>query len=522
MNRNVELERLRQENEFDIIIIGGGATGLGCAVDAASRGLKTLLLERNDFSKGTSSRSTKLVHGGVRYLAQGNVHLVREALLERGRLLRNAPHVCHTLSFIVPAFKWWQKGYYGFGLWMYELLSGKLSLGRTKLLSKKNVLLNLPGLSVHDLSGGVLYFDGQFDDSRLAVNLAQTAIEQGAVVLNYVNVTGFLKNGKIISGVTARDEMSGDTFSVKAKSVINASGVFADALLQLAENHSEQTIAPSQGIHLVVDKHFFAGDAGMMIPKTDDGRVLFAIPWHDKLLLGTTDTPVDHITPEPRPLKEEVDFVIRHFNRYTTAEINYIDIKSVFAGLRPLARQGTSKNTAVLPRDHVIKVLPSGLVHVTGGKWTTYRSMAENTIDKAIKEAGLKCRHSVTKDLKIHGWSEAPIDNHLSVYGSDANNIKLLMENDSSLTGKIHPLYPYTKAEIRWFIKEEMAVTLEDILARRSRLLFLDATAAMEAAPQVAGILAQLTGKNKQWEQDQLLTFNQTAKGYLVSFGSDE
>ncbi len=517
MNRKEQIDKLSNEKKFDIIIIGSGATGLGCAVDAASRGYKTLLLEKYDFAKGTSSRTTKLVHGGVRYLAQGNIRLVREALLERGRLLQNAPHVCHTLSFVVPCYKWWQKWYYGIGLWVYEFLSGKLSLGKTKLLSKKEVLQHLPDLSVNNLTGGVLYFDGQFDDSRLAVNLAKTAIEQGAVVVNYCGVTGFIKEANIITGVKAKDEISGNEFEIKAKAVINATGVFADALLQLAEGHSEKTIAPSQGIHLVIEKHFFKGNAGMMIPKTDDGRVLFAIPWHDKLLLGTTDTPVENITTEPKPLQEEIDFIIRHFNRYTISEIHYKDIKSVFVGLRPLAKVSNKKKTAVMPRDYLIKVLPSGLVHVTGGKFTTYRSMAEHTIDKAIQTAGLKISFCKTKHLKIHGWTDNKIDTHLSIYGADASAIKQMMEKDISLSEKIHSCFPFTKAEVKWVIQNEMAITIEDVLARRIRLLFLDAKAAMEAAPLVTTKLASLTGNNLQWEQQQLEAFNKLAKGYLLN-----
>lgn len=517
MNRQEELDKLYHEKEFDIIIIGGGATGLGCALDAASRGYKTLLLEKHDFSKGTSSRSTKLVHGGVRYLAQGNIHLVREALLERGRLLRNAPHICHTMSFVVPAYKWWQKWYYGFGLWLYELLSGKLSLGKTRLLSKRTALNDLPDLSTKNLTGGVLYFDGQFDDSRLAINLAQTAIGLGAIVINYAGVTGFIKEGNSITGVKAKDEINNNEFLVKAKVVVNATGVFADTILQLAEGHSEQTIAPSQGIHLVVEKHFFRGNAGMMIPKTDDGRVLFAIPWHDKLLLGTTDTPVSTITSEPKPLKEEVDFIIRHFNRYTTAEIKYHDVKSVFVGLRPLAKVGAEKKTSVMPRDHVIKVLPSGLVHITGGKWTTYRNMAEKTIDKAVQSAGLTFTPSRTKDLKIHGWQAKGLEDYLSVYGTDAGEILQLIEADSSLAETIHPLYPFTKAEIKWHMEQEMAITVEDILARRLRLLFLDAKSAIEAAPVVAKMLAVYTGNDARWELLQLEAFNELAKGYLLN-----
>jgi glycerol-3-phosphate dehydrogenase len=496
MNRKEQLERLSNENEFDIIIIGGGATGLGCAVDAASRGYKTLLLEKYDFAKGTSSRATKLVHGGVRYLAQGNIRLVREALLERGRLLQNAPHVCRTLSFVVPAYKCWQKWYYRIGLWLYELLSGKLSLGKTKLLSRSEALQMLPDLSANNLTGTVLYFDGQFDDSRLAVNLAQTAIEQGAVVINYCGVTEFVKNGTCITSVK---------------------GVFADEILQLAEGHSKKTIAASQGIHLVVEKHFFKGNTGMMIPKTEDGRVLFAIPWYDKLLLGTTDTPVEQISIEPTPLQEEIDFIITHFNRYTTSAITTDDVKTVFTGLRPLAKISDNKKTALMPRDHVIKLMPSGLIHVTGGKWTTYRSMAEHAINKAIKTAELKFVSCKTKHLQIHGWTDNKTDNYLSVYGADAAAIKQMIKGDNSLAEKIHPLYPYVMAEVKWAVENEMAVTVEDVLARRIRLLFLDAKAAMEAAPAVAQMLASILERDEPWEWQQVENFNTLAKGYLLT-----
>ena len=516
MNRKEQLERLSAAGEFDIIIIGGGATGLGCAVDAASRGYKTLLLEKYDFSKGTSSKATKLLHGGVRYLAQGNIRLVKEALLERGRLLRNAPHVCHSIPFVVPAYSLWKKWYYGIGLWVYESLSGKLSLGKTKLLSKKEALNYLPDLSGKNLKGGILYYDGQFDDSRLAINLAQTAIEHGAIVVNYFGVNGFLKNNNVISGVKAKDEISGTEFEFKAKAVINATGVFGDDMLQLAEGNSEKTIAPSQGIHLVVDNHFFKGNAAMMIPKTDDGRVLFAIPWHNKLLLGTTDTPVENINTEPAPLKEEIDFIISHFNRYSTSNISYKDVKSVFVGLRPLAKQGAGGKTSVMPRDHVVKVLPSGLVHVTGGKWTTYRSMAEHIINKAAEFAQLNYKAVVTKKLKIHGWTENKSDGDLSVYGADAKAIKEMIKEDDSLAEKIHPSYPFTKAEIQWIAENEMPVNIEDVLARRLRLLFLDAKAAIEVAPIVASMMAKITGKNKKWEETQMEMFNELANGYLI------
>lgn len=518
MNRNEQAERLKQQEPYDIVIIGGGATGLGCAVDAASRGYKTLLLEKYDFSKGTSSRSTKLVHGGVRYLAQGNIRLVREALLERGRLLKNAPHVCHTISFIVPSYRWWQKWFYGTGLWIYEFLSGKLSLGKTRLLSKSNILLHLPDLSQKNLNGGILYFDGQFDDSRLAVNLAQTAIGLGATVVNYCGVSGFVMDGSKIRGVRAKDQLNGKEYLINAKVVINATGVFADAMLQQAEGHKEETIVPSQGIHMIVENNHFSGDAGMMIPKTDDGRVMFIIPWNGKLLLGTTDTPVDTIAMEPIALKEEMDFIIAHFNRYTSSEIGYRDIKSVFVGLRPLAKTGDKKRTSVMPRDHVIKVLPSGLVHVTGGKWTTYRSMAENAIDRASRAAGLTLSKCTTRDLKIYGWTDKIINSHLSVYGSAAHSIIRLLSDDHSLTEKIHPDYPCTRAEVKWIIENEMAVTVEDILARRTRLLFIDAMAAIDAAPAVASMLASATGKGAEWEREQIKEFITLAASYLPAY----
>lgn len=516
MNREGFLKELHDNNEFDVIVIGGGATGLGCAVDAASRGYKTLLLEKNDFSKGTSSRSTKLVHGGVRYLAQGNVHLVREALFERGRLLRNAPHVCHKLVFVVPVYKWGKKWYYGFGLWLYEFLSSKLSLGKTKMLSKDEVLKMLPDLSNDNLKGGVVYYDGQFDDSRLAINLAQTAIDYGALVLNYCGVEDFIKKDSRIVGIKVKDELSNHEYNIKGKVIINATGVFADALLQKAEGHSEHTIMPSQGVHLVLDKNLFNGISAMMIPKTDDGRVLFVIPWYDKLLVGTTDTPVQKITLEPKPLKEEIDFIIKHFNKYAETKIGYSDIRSVFAGLRPLANLGAEKKTSVISREHVIKVFPSGLVDIAGGKWTTYRKMAEQTINKAIRSSDLEFVSCKTKLLKIHGYTNENNNSHLSIYGADAFFIEELIEKDNSLSEKIHPLYPYTKAEVVWAVKNEMALTVEDVLARRIRLLFLDAKAAMEAAPIVAEIMASLLNKKVDWKQEQITSFQKLAEGYLI------
>jgi glycerol-3-phosphate dehydrogenase len=507
---------LSNSSHFDIIIIGGGATGLGCAVDAASRGYKTLLLEKYDFAKGTSSRATKLVHGGVRYLEQGNIRLVREALLERGRLLRNAPHVCHTLAFVVPFYNWWQKLFYGVGLWWYEYLSAKLSLGKTKSLTKNQALNLVPNLAEEKLKGGILYFDGQFDDSRLAINLAQTAIEQGATVLNYCCVNGFLKDNTKIVGVKAIDELNGTTLEFTAAAIINATGVFADSVLRMAEGYKEETISPSQGIHLVIDKKFFPGDTALMIPKTDDGRVLFVIPWHNKLLLGTTDTPIEQITTEPHPLQPEIDFIIKHFNRYSTSTLTRTDVMSVFVGLRPLAKTKTKGNTSVMPRDHQIKVLPSGLIHVTGGKWTTYRSMAEHAVNVAAHTANLKRTICKTKILRIHGWTLNKLDSHLTCYGSDAIEIQKLIDTDDAMAEKLHPNHPYTWAEVRWSIENEMAMTVEDVLTRRIRLLFLDARAAIEVAPKVALNLVAWGKISKAESQWQLIDFVDLAKGYLI------
>lgn len=516
MNREEQLHRLSQNETYDIIVIGGGATGLGCATDAASRGYKVALLEKHDFAKGTSSRATKLVHGGVRYLAQGNIRLVREALFERGRMLRNAPHVCKVLPFVMPSYKWIDKWYYGIGLWIYEFLSSKLSLGETKFLSKTKTLEYLPDINKKGLVGGILYFDGQFDDSRLAINLAQTAIENGAIVLNYCGVSQFVKEHNQIVGVVAKNTFTDEEYHIRGKAIINATGVFADEILQMAEGNSAKTIAPSQGIHFVIDKHFFSGNIALMIPKTEDGRVFFLIPWHDQLILGTTDTSVKDVSLEPQALQEEIDFVLHHFNKYSTSKITKNDVKSVFVGLRPLAKLDHQSSTAVMPRDHKIKILPSGLIHVTGGKWTTYRNMAQHAIDIAIQKGQLEFVKCQTKRLKIHGWTEQKEDLYLSVYGSDATEIEKMIQENLDLNEKLHPDYPYTEAEVLWAIRNEMAQTVEDILARRIRLLFIDAKAAKVAAPRVAAILTKEKNKSPEWEKQQIESFTAIANQYLI------
>ncbi len=516
MQRNKLLERIDTEAEWDIIIIGGGATGLGAAVDASSRGYKTLLLEKFDFAKATSSRSTKLVHGGVRYLAQGNLKLVMEALRERGLLLENAPHLTHIQPFVLPVYSWWKKWYYALGLKIYDLMSGKLSIGNTRVLSSKKVIECAPAISRKGLSGGILYFDGQFDDARLAINLAQTAEENGGAVLNYVEVIGVIKENGQIKGVHARDNVSQKEYEIKTKSVINATGIFTDDILKMDDHQHHHVISPSQGIHLVIDKSFFPGDYALMVPKTDDGRVLFAVPWHNRMIVGTTDTPVKAPLFEPHAQEEEIAFVIRNVNRYLNTNIRREDVKAVFAGLRPLVRVPGQKNTSLMPRDHTIMVSRSNLVTITGGKWTTYRKMAKVAVDNALFVAKLERKACVTESLPIHGWcTSVDCTDPLHYYGVDAAAIRSMAERNDSWRELLHPDFPFIKAEVIWAVRNEMAITIEDVLARRIRLLFLDARAAMDTAPVVAQLMAEEMGKNEDWQRDQLQQFQKLAMGYL-------
>lgn len=518
MNRNEMLQQLNQTAEWDIIIIGGGATGLGTAVDAATRGYKTLLLEQYDFAKGTSSRSTKLVHGGVRYLAQGNIKLVREALKERDFLLKNAPHVTSSVSFVLPCFSLWQKIYYGIGLKVYDVMAGNWGLGKTTIISKKRTRQLLPSINPKKLSGAIIYQDGQFDDARLAVNLAQTAVEKGATVLNYCKVIHLIKQDNKVTGVKVSEVLSGSEYHLKCKVVINATGVFADEILQMDEIDAKNIVSPSQGIHLVIEKKFFPGNYALMIPKTDDGRVLFAVPWYNKVVVGTTDTPVKKCLIEPEPLEKEIEFILHHFNRYLVSQITRTDVKSVFAGLRPLVKKDIIGKTSLMPRDHTILVSSSGLVTITGGKWTTYRKMANDVINKAIPVAGLQKKISTTEKLKIYGWqNNIDKNDSLHFYGSDAEKIKTLCNNNEMLEELIHPALPDIKAQVIWAVQNEMAVTVEDVLARRTRMLFLDAQAAKEAAPCVAHLMAKQMGKDDDWIMQEINNFNNVAKQYLLS-----
>lgn len=489
---------------YDIVIIGGGATGLGSAVDAASRGYKTLLIEQHDFGKGTSSRSTKLVHGGVRYLAQGNIKLVREALAERGRLLKNAPRMTSTQPFVVPVFSLWEKIYYSAGLMLYDVLSGKLSLGKTRLLSRKKTLELLPNINPKKVAGGILYYDGQFNDAELCIDLANTAKRYGATVLNYTKAVGFIKEKGIIVGVELEDTLGAAVGAVRCKCVINATGVFTDAVLQMDDPHADTLVYPSQGIHLVVDAKFFKGSNAMMIPKTDDGRVLFAVPWQGKVVVGTTDTHVDHIDLEPLPLAEEIHFILEHFNRYTNASITKDDVLSVFVGLRPLVKSAGSNISSLLSRDHTLVVSPSRMVTITGGKWTTYRKMAEDAVNNAVFVAKLDNTKCVTHNLPIGDG------------GSAAALKQSLIANDPALADLLHPAYGYCKADVIVAARCNMARTVEDFLARRIRLLFLDARAAVEVAPKVVEIMAKELNYSTEQTKQQIANFNQLANQYII------
>jgi glycerol-3-phosphate dehydrogenase len=520
MNRAHMLAALRDRPDpWDLLIIGGGATGLGAAVDAASRGYSVALLEQSDFAKGTSSRSTKLVHGGVRYLQQGNVSLVMEALKERGLLLRNAPHLVHDVAFIVPSYEWWESPFYGIGMKVYDLLAGRYGFGRSSILSKASVIEAIPSIKTEGLLGGTRYFDGQFDDARLAINLATTAHEHGAILLNYAPVTGLLKDSTgAIQGVRARDAETGEELHPRARAVINATGPFADSIRTLDHPDAKPIIAPSQGAHLVLDRSFLPGDSAIMVPHTDDGRVLFAIPWHDVTVVGTTDTPVSRVDLDPRPTLEEIDFILETANRYLSRPADPSDIRSVFAGIRPLVKAGDAGNTAALSRDHSILIDPaSGLLTIAGGKWTTYRKMAEDVVDHAATLADLAPRPCITHDLPIHGHTTTRDENvpNPAFYGTDTAALTRLAASDPSLNSPIHPRLALTTAHVLWACRAEMARTVDDVLARRSRSLLFDARAALEAAPRVAQIMAAELARDATWAEAQVADFTRIAAAYL-------
>lgn len=476
---------LREARSWDVLIIGGGASGLGAAVDAAARGYRTLLVEARDFASGTSSCSTKLIHGGVRYLRQGDFAMVRNALHERTCLLNNAPHLVHPLAFIIPAWSNFDRIIYAVGLKLYDLLSGGHALEASRSLNRQEVITALPGLCTAGLSGGIRYWDGQFDDARLAITLMRTATDLGATCLNYLPVTCLLKTADRITGAILRDAESGEEFEISARAVINATGVHADSLRRLDEPDAPPLLTPSQGIHLVVDADFLPGQQALMIPRTEDGRVMFAIPWQGKVLLGTTDTPRPDLQQldDPQPLAEEIDFLLRTAASVLTRPPTRADIRSAFAGLRPLIHpdHNDKKNTAALSREHAILVSPGGLITIAGGKWTTYRLMAEHVIDRAIEVAGLTAAPCPTRTLKLHGWQRGQ---STDLYGTDAPELATLPGHDQ----RLHPNLSCTEGMVRYAIRHEAARTIEDVLARRTRALFHDAAAAEACIERIAGI----------------------------------
>jgi glycerol-3-phosphate dehydrogenase len=502
------MARLSEPREYDIAIIGGGATGLGVALDAAARGFSVVLVESHDFAKGTSSRATKLVHGGVRYLAQGNVALVREALHERTTLLRNAPHLAQPLPFVMPSYKFWEVPFYGVGLKMYDALAGKAGLGSTEFLGQAQTLKYLPTVRAEGLKGGVKYWDGQFDDARLALALARTAASRGALVVNYCAATELIHEGKKVAGLVCRDGETGQNHTLKARCVINAAGVWVDEFRQkdgeAIGRVVKPMVAPSQGVHVVVDREFLPTDHALLVPKTEDGRVLFAVPWLGKVILGTTDTPRNDLAREPEPFHEEVEFILRESARYLSRAPRQADVKSVWVGLRPLVKppDDDGDNTKGLSREHTVLVSKSGLVTVTGGKWTTYRAMAEDVLQKCF-DGGLLAAKSggVTTNLRLTGSPVQGVANHaisdapgLHGYGSDREAVQALPGAGKALGGGL------TEAMVRFAVQHEYARTVEDVLARRSRLLFLDARLAGSLAHTVERILLEEGVANPQTE----------------------
>jgi len=517
VNREENLGKLADSGKvWDVLVVGGGATGLGAAVEAASRGYSTVLLEQVDFAKATSSRATKLAHGGVRYLEHGEISLVLHALKERGLMARNAPHLCRVLPFVIPVYHWWASIFYGIGLKVYDALSGKLSMGHSHILGRKRTIELIPTVQTKGLKGGVLYTDGQFDDSRLATTLALTLTELGGVAINYMPVRKLLKQDGKVCGAVAEDLESGRTYEIKARTVLNATGIFTDSVRRFDDPQSKEMVTPSQGAHLVLDRSFMPGPNAIMIPKTEDGRVLFAIPWHQHAVIGTTDIPTPNAALEPRAMEEEIDFLLHHATLYLSKPVTRRDVLSIYAGQRPLVKPDHGEKTSKISRDHIIVTSESNLVTITGGKWTTYRLMGFDAVNHLVDVGKLPPKQSRTETLHLHGYLENAGDLPERVYGTDLAQIKKLAQEDPELAQLLHKRLPYIAAEVVWAARMEMARTLDDVLARRTRAQFLDARAAIEAAPLAARLLARELKRDAAWEQDQVQQFIKQAEGYLL------
>jgi glycerol-3-phosphate dehydrogenase len=508
MKRSDNVARLPEA--FDVLVIGAGATGLGVAIDSTSRGYSTLVVDQRDLAHGTSSRSTNLVHGGVRYLQQGNISLVRQALRERGLLLKNAPHIVSELRFLVPSYELWSRPFYGMGLKAYDLMAGSLGLTSTRIVGARTAEDLVPTIRPDKLRGGVLYSDGQFNDSRLAISMARTANRLGAALVNYAGVSDLLKTAGKVSGAVVADLETGSEFAVRARVVVNATGVFTDAIRRMDDPSAERIVATSQGSHIVLPRSFLPGETALMVPRTKDGRVCFLIPWEGRVLLGTTDIPVPGATAEPVAVDSEIDFLLDCAAQYLRKEPSRDDILSVFSGLRPLVRGSTDK-TSALSRDHTLVVSDSGLVTITGGKWTTYRHMAEHTVDRLAAVAGLPRFECRTRDLQLDGADAK--DSPWAQFGVEASRIH---QYDQRYTGTLHPALPYSMAMVGYVVEEEMPVRLEDVLVRRLRALQSDAGAALEAAPKVAALMATIQGRSQHWVQNELSQFGQLAASAMA------
>ena len=515
MNRKDSIIKLNKVLQWDVVIIGGGASGLGIALDASKRGYKTLLLEKHDFAKGTSSRSTKLIHGGVRYLQNGDITLVIESLKERGILKRNAPHLVQDLSFVIPTYDWWASPFYGIGMKIYDMMAGKLGLGKSEIISKEETEKLIPNISKKGLRGGVIYHDGQFDDSRMAITLALSADSKKTTLLNYCNVEGLIKKDGEIIGLNFTDLINSKKYQIKSKVVINATGVFAEEIIRMDQPKIEKMIQPSQGVHIVLERRFLKSKHAILIPQTSDGRVLFAVPWKNYVVVGTTDTHVKKASEEPKALKEEVDFILKNAGKYMSVKPKRDDIKSVFAGLRPLAATSNKQSTKEVSRSHKIDISPSGLISVLGGKWTTYRKIAEDALNTAISINKLKKKKCKTERTKLFGfkrnvsWSDP-----MHVYGSMKKKVESLggVNDNKSLSKKFY----VSNNIIEWSIIHEMALTVEDILARRTRCVFLDSKESKRIAPIVAQKMADVLGEDDKWIDAELKKFNKLIKNYIV------
>ena len=510
------------KTSFDVIVIGGGASGLGTAVDAATRGYRTLLLEQEDFAKGTSSRSTKLVHGGVRYLQQGNLSLVREALHERGLLYHNAPHLVTNLAFVVPRYKWWEGPFYGIGLKLYDLLAGKLNLAKSRSLSAKRTLELIPNLESKGLDGGTEYHDGQFDDARMCVTLVRTLIDHGGVALNHTPVTGLSHDASgHVDGVHVTDALTGEHYQVGARVVVNATGVFSNSIRRMEDPEALSVVEPSRGVHLILDRSFLQGETAIMVPHTDDGRILFVIPWHERCLVGTTDEHAPEPVLEPRATDEEVDFILRNAARYLARDPNRGDVLSVFAGLRPLVKH-EGQATKQISREHEVLVSRGGLVSVIGGKWTTYRRMAADVLDHAIDVGGLEHHLCVTESLHLRGWVDRsdpamPEQNWLRVYGADALEVLSVCDEIDGGHELLNERLPYPRGVVAHAVRHEFAWSVEDVLARRTRALLLDARAASACAAATAEIMASELGHDAAWQARQVAQFQALAAEYILA-----